>query len=126
MNVLKLEKRGCYADFTDIENYRVGVYTYSIKGKDGKSYILEFVHGPHYNYRTTHKYTGKPLKKHIRETIIDHGLFIDTQYENDKGCWRNSKLELEVAKMHLPFTIDGILKAVNYISAEKYDSVEFV
>lgn len=130
MKVLTLENRGCdfWTDnkFSDVGNYRVGVYTYSVKGKDGKLYIVEFTQGPHYNYRTTHKVTGKALKKAIRETIIEHGFFIDTQYENEKGCWRNSKLEREIWEMHLPYTIDGILKAVNYISAEKYDSVEFI
>ena len=43
---LYLEKRGCnffkndeINDFSNVGNYRVGSYDYSIKGKDGKTYI---------------------------------------------------------------------------------------
>ena len=138
---LVLEKRG--GDFytaemreaSDVGNYRVGVYDYSVKGKDGRDYIIEFGECTHYNWRKTHKVTGKPLKHEIREVIVSYGLHLDTQYERDevdertgrkwKSAWRNSKLEQEVWDMHLPYTLENILKVVNYISADEYTAVEF-
>ena len=132
-NIIKLEARGCnfwkddkINDFSDVGNYRVGVYNYDIKGKDGNNYILSFGRCDHYNYRTTHKRTGKPLKHAIREIIIENGLHIDTQYENERGCWRNCKLESDIYNMHLPYTKAGILKAINYISAIPYDDIEII
>lgn len=130
-NILKFERRGCdffkgdkINDFSDVGNYRIGVYTYSIKGKDGRDYIIEFGECTHYRYRTTRKVTGRELKKPIKEMIIEYGLHLDTQFEDERGCWRNSKLEREVWEMHLPYTKEGILTAVNYISAQKYDGIE--
>lgn len=130
-NILTFERRGCdffkndkINDFSDVGNYRIGVYTYSIKGKDGRDYIIEFSKCTHYRYRTTHKTTGRELKKPIREVIVEYGLHLDTQFEDERGCWRNNKLESEVWEMHLPYTKEGILTAVNYISAQKYDTIE--
>lgn len=130
-NILTFERRGCdffkgdkINDFSDVGNYRIGVYTYSIKGKDGRNYIIEFGECTHYRYRTTHKVTGRELKKPIKEMIIEYGLHLDTQFEDERGCWRNSKLECEIWEMHLPYTKEGILTAVNYISAQKYDGIE--
>lgn len=129
-NILTFERRGCdffkgdnINNFSDVGNYRVGVYTYSIKGKDGRDYIIEFGKCTHYRYRNTHKVTGRELKKPIREVIVEYGLHLDTQFEDERGCWRNSKLEREVWEMHLPYTKEGILTAVNYISAQKYDGI---
>lgn len=137
MKEITLEKRGC--DFfandpinqaSDIGNYRVGIYDYLIQGKDGKMYIVEFTHGKHRNYRTTNKRTGKPLKKAIVEITNNNALFIDTQYEKEetdsrtgrtwKSCWRNCKLEEELYKLDLDFTIEGIETALEYITGEKY------
>ena len=119
-NILTLERRGCnffksdnINNFSDVGNYRVGVYTYSIKGKDGRDYIIEFGKCTHYRYRNSE------LKKPIREVIVEYGLHLDIQ---SKG-WRNSKLAREVWEMHLPYTKEGILTAVNYISARKYDGI---
>jgi len=122
-NILTFERRGCdffkgdnINNFSDVGNYRVGVYTYSIKGKDGRDYIIEFGKSTHYRYRNTHKVTG-------REVIVKYGLHLDTQFEDGLGCRRNRKLEREVWEMHLPYTKEGILTAVNYISARKYDGI---
>lgn len=137
-NILKMQKMGCdirpddpEAKISDIGYWRIGIYDYRISGKDGKKYILDFCCNVHYNYRTTHKITGKPLKKPIREIITPCGLFIDTEYQkmSDDGflqSWRNSKLEKEVYQMHLDYTKENILKVVNYISSEKYDDIEIV
>ena len=138
---LILEKRGCdfytaeMRECSDVGNYRVGVYDYSIKGKDGRDYIIEFGECTHYNYRKIHKITGKPLKRAIREVVVPHGLHLDTEYERDevdaysgrkwKSSWRNSKLEQEIWEMHLPYTLESILKVVNYISVDEYTDVKF-
>lgn len=137
MKEITLEKRGC--DFfkndpisaaSNIGNYRVGVYDYLIRGKDGKLYIIEFTHGTHRNYRTTNKRTGKPLKKSICEITNTNGLFINTQFEKEEtdsrtgrkwnSCWRNSKLEEELYKLNLDYTIEGIETALEYITGEQY------
>lgn len=130
-DILKFERRGCdffkgdkINNFSDVGNYRIGVYTYSIKGKDGRDYIIELSNCTHYNYRTTHKSTGRELKKPVREIIVEYGLHLSTQYEDEKGCWRNSELEREVWEMHLPYTKENILKVVNYISSIQYDAIE--
>lgn len=135
---LILEKRGCdfhkndnIGKYSDVGNHRVGVYDHSIRGKDGRMYIIEFVCSQHFTWRKTHKITGKPLKHEVREVILPYGLFVNTEYEERKNgedwisSWRNSVLEAEIHAMHIPFTLDGILQAVNYISADHYDSIKF-
>ena len=134
-NILTLERRGCnffkgdnINNFSDVGNYRVGVYTYSIKGKDGRDYMVEFGKCTHYRYRNTHKVTGHYRYRNThkvtgREVIVEYGLHLDTQFEDGRGCRRNRKLEREVWEMHLPYTKEGILTAVNYISARKYDGI---
>ena len=45
--------------------------------------------------------------------------------ENYKGCYRNIELEREIWNLHLPYTIEGIEKALEYITGNKYElSVE--
>lgn len=136
MEKFKLEKRGCdffagddIANYSDVTNYRVGVYSYDIPGKDGRDYIVEFHHFDRYETRTTHKRTGAPLKHPKRELQQKNALCIDTQYEKDetdstgrrwRSCWRNSALEAEVHALHLPYTIEGIEKALEYITGKEY------
>ncbi len=130
---LYLEKRGC--DFfngdeinskSDVTNYRVGSYDYSIKGYDGNNYILEFTHGDKRRYRKVDYRTHKVLKHPVYEVTNNNALFLDTQFENEKGCWRNSQLEHRVWTMDFSFTLDNILAVVNLISVDKYDKIEFV
>ena len=130
---LYLEKRGCdfweddkIRSISDVGNYRVGSYDYSIKGKDGNDYILELGQYTKYNYRTTHKVTGKPLKKAIREVVMMYAICIDTQYENERGCWRNCGLEKELHAEPMLYTLENILAIVNKISVDTYTSIEFV
>ena len=134
---LILEKRGCdffkndsINELSDVGNYRVGVYSHSIKGKDGIMYIVEFGGFDKYTYRNTNKRNGQPLKKSVRELVMRNALHIDTEFEKVeesgfKTSWRNSKLEHEVYEMNLPYTKEGILKAINYISADTYTDIEF-
>lgn len=130
---LYLEKRGC--DFfngdkinavSDVGNYRVGSYDYSIKGKDNRDYILEFRSWDRYTYRKTNKRTGKPLLKEVKEVLLLNALNINTQYENENGCFRNCQLEKELLETPMLYTIENILKVVNEISVDHYDKVEFV
>lgn len=125
---LLLEKRGCdffndedIQKYSDVGNYRVGLYNYSITGKDGVNYTIEFTRG--YKFRFHNKRTGAPLKKAIREHA--HALCIDTQYTTAAGCYRNLDLENEIYSMNLNYTKADILKAVNHISIDTYDSIEF-
>lgn len=129
---LYLEKRGCnfwndarIKEFSDVGNYRVGVYDYSIHGKDGNDYILEF--GSYNKMKTRYESkTGKPLKHPKTEILLENALHVDTQHENEKGCWRNCKLELDLNEKNYTFTLENILKAVNDISADEYTAIDFI
>ena len=80
-NILYLECRGCYfwehdkiKDISDVGNYRVGVYDYSIHAKNGRDYVLEFGAYDRRETRTTHKKTGKPLKHPKTEIVLSNAL----------------------------------------------------
>ena len=133
IKTLKLEKRGCdfwegskERNLSDVGNYRVGVYDYKILGRDGRMYLVEFGCCDRHTYRTTNKRTGAPLKNAVRELVKECALHIDTQFEELKPgdkwptCWRNSTLEREIYNMNLPYTIEGIETALEYISGQKY------
>lgn len=140
---LYLEKRGgdFYDDerrlnqLSDVGNFRVGIYDYSIKGKNGRNYILNFGTYTRYTYRKTHKVTGKPLKHEIKEVEMENALHIDTQYKREETreidgkkfmcSYRDLKLEEEIYSMKLSYTLADILKVVNYISAEQYTDIAF-
>lgn len=137
-NYLLLERRGCEycgndKGKDDINNYRVGSYDYSITGKDGRNYIIEFGSRDAVNWRTTNKRTGKPLKKAVCEMVLNNALRIDTQYDEDKdgsgfiSSWRNLKMEQEFYKaLPVPYCQQSILNFVNSISAEHYDAIKWV
>lgn len=133
MKTLYLEKRGCdfwkddkINNISDVGNYRVGSYDYSIKGKDGNNYILEFGSYDKYNYRKTNKRTGKPLKHEVKEIALKNALHIDTQFENENGTWRNLKMESKLHEKPMLYTLENILNVVNEISVVHYDKVEFM
>ena len=138
MNILKLERRGCnffngdtVCELSDIGNYRVGSYDYSIKGKDGRSYILDLSHYERYQYRKTHKITGRPLKHPVRELVNDNAVHLSTQYEeqNENGftmSYCKIALEAEIREFNLSYTKADILKLVNYISEIEYTDIEIV
>ena len=133
MKTLYLEKRGCdfwdndnEAKLSDVGNYRVGIYDNSIRGKDGRDYSLEFGGYDKRNYRTTNKRTGAKLKKPVMEIIQKNALYVRTYYDEGFMCYGNVKLEGELSKKNYSYTMDGILQAVNDISADTYTSIEFV
>jgi hypothetical protein len=53
-------------------------------------------------------------------------LHIDTEFENDNGCWADLTFEKEVTDMKLSYTKADILKAVNYISVKQYSKIVLV
>jgi len=135
-NYLLLERRGCEytaADMgrDDVNNYRVGSYDYSIKGKDGRRYILEFGAWDPRKLRTTNKRTGAPLKNPVYEVVKNNALYLSTQYEETekdgfRSCWRNAPMERTINGRHLDYSKAGILEAVNEISADHYDDIMWI
>ena len=137
MKTLYLEKRGC--DFwhdekieSDIGNYRVTTTDYTIEGKNRKKYFLEFsLWRNRGHYRTTTKNGKRTLKKPVFEIDIPNGLSINTEFDekdiNGVLCsWRDLKIEKQLHKKMLTYTKKDILRAVNYISKDKYTKIEFV
>lgn len=132
-NVLFLETRGCnfWADdaickLSDVGNYRVGVYDFSIKAKNGRGYILEFGGYDKKALRTTNKRTGEPLKNPIVELVQKNALHIDTEFENENGSWRDLTLEKSISEKLYSFTQADILNAVNDISIKQYNEIIFL
>lgn len=132
-NVLYLEARGCYFweddkinTISDVGNYRVGAYDEPIPAKDGNNYILEFTNWDRHETRRTNKRTGKPLKNPVYELVLPGALHIDTEFDDDRGSWRNCKLEAEIHALRLTYTKANILKVVNQISVKQYDDIIIV
>lgn len=132
MNTIKLEKRGC--DFfkydndvkkSDVGNYRVCTTEY-LQAKDGRAYFMEFSSCRTCRARKTHKVTGKPLKHTHIDTLNECGLYLSTQFENEKGCFENVNLDSEIYNKALDYTQENILKVIEYITGVKYDAIEFV
>ena len=130
-NALFLEKMGC--DFTkgetaksDIQNYRVRTHGEIIPAKDGRIYFLEFtLWRNRTKARYTHKVTGKALKHTVYDIINPQALGIDTEFTDEKGSWRNCKLEEELHEKNYSYTKEDILKVVNEISTETYNQIIF-
>lgn len=128
-NYLLLERRGCeyFPNETHdtINNYRVCTAE-RVPGNDGEEYFIEFTKWDKWHYRTTNKRTGAPLKKGVTEIVQRHALHIDTEYENENGSWRNSRLEQALNNRGYDYSENDILAAVNSISAVKYDGIKYV
>lgn len=135
MSTITLEKRGCdfvsgdpIAKMSDIGNYRVGIYDYSIHCINGRNYILEFGSYNRYNYRTTNKRTGAALKHPIRELVNPNALSLTTEFQRIENGWvmdyGDSQLEKVIYRMGFSYTKADILKVINMISETKYDNIE--
>ena len=125
---LYLEKRGCNFSgnddinkYSDIGNFRVCTTGYSIAGKDGNMYFIEFTRCD--KRRFTNKRTGAPLKHYKIEHC--HKLHVSTAYENESGCYGNINLDSICYDLELDYTQKDILTAVNLISKDVYTSIEF-
>ena len=136
MNILYLEKRGC--DFSpndervkasDVGNYRVTTPGYTVPGKSGRTYCLEIIRSDKWNYRRTHKITGRTLKHTKRELVstcaagLTGACYID---ETDGCCYGDLNLWRESDTNTRPYTLAGILDLVNSFAAIHYDAIEFV
>lgn len=137
-NCLLLERRGMEYTAADagrdnIGNYRVGSYDYSIVGKDGRRYILEFSSRTAWRVRKENKRTGAPLKNAIIETALENALAISTEYEEDTTgigflmSFRNSAVEREFYNAApVPYSQESILAFVNEFSLDHYDRILWV
>ena len=133
-HTLFIECRGC--DFlphdrinqlSDVGNYRVGVYDYSIKAKNGKTYVLEFCSLNRWSYRTTNKRNGQPLKNPVLELIKESALCINSQYDEEREggllSFRDLTLEEDIFNLNLDYTFKNILMVVNEISIKQYNNI---
>lgn len=137
-NYLLLERRGMEYTAADagrdnIGNYRVGSYDYSIRGKDGRLYILEFSSRTAWRVCKENKRTGAPLKKPIMETVMYNAMAINTEYQEDKTgsgfllSWRNGSVEREFYNAApVPYCMESILAFVNAFSVDQYDAILWV
>lgn len=120
MTTLIFTARGC--DFqnrqeSDVNNYRI--VTSIIDKKDRVLYV-EFSRGCRFRFNNMR--TGKPLKKPT--LVTEWALHIGTQFDDDRGSWRDLNLEKEIRKAELSYTKADILKAINMISKTQYSAIE--
>lgn len=127
---LKMEKRGCdffkddeIAKISDVGNYRVGCYNYSIHGKNGKNYIVDFCSYKEYYYSTTSK-SGKPYKHPRKVLKNNNALCVRLQFENERGVWSDIPLARELQK-DKSYTKADILKVINELSKKQYKGLMF-
>lgn len=123
---------------TDIKNHRIRTIENIDIFYNGKLYnmFFEFTQCNHYNYRTTNKRTGAPLKKAVRELIVKDGLHMDTQFEVLEkvfadgtpfyASYRKCDLEKEVWNEHHEYTKKDILAIINRYAVEKYNKVVLI
>lgn len=128
--ILKMKKMGM--DFldgeylkSDIGNHRIRVVE-DIELKDGRMMFFEFMVWKKYIWRYHNKKTGQPLKKPIKELFNDTALAIDTQYENEKGCYRDSTIEKAVYSLGFDYKKSSILTIINMFSKKQYTDIEFI
>jgi len=132
-NILEMETRGCpffEPHSSDIGNYRITTKEY-LPLRDGRKMFFEFSICDHYNYRTTNKRTGAPLKKPVRELVKRDVAHVSTCYPKqsiDGGyiCFRDLKMEANFWAALLPYTLKTVLDFINFVSATHYDGITFV
>ena len=113
-------------ELSDVNNHRVRTQGCEIEGKDGRIYFLEFTTYTKTKIRTTSKRGNKLLKNPVDEVVLKNALHVDTQFDDEKGSYRNIERETEIHDKNYTYTIENILKVVNYISKDNYTDVEFV
>ena len=124
MKKLQLQKRGTdlcklpHRPKTDLENCRL---FFEFIDKDGKHIYGDAIQVD-FQYRTTHEYTGKPLKKAVREKT--NRIAFDLCEERDGYSFHYTH-EQEMNLKKYEFTIAGLLKAVNEFSVEQYDGIKY-
>lgn len=128
---LYMDKRGCnfwkddpIREKSDIGNYRVTTGDYNVTGTNGRVYFMEFIHIDTV-YRFNRKDGKGELKKPVREKLETPLLRVDCEFQNERGTWGDITTEKRINAANYPYTIAGILSAVNSISAVKYDNLVF-
>lgn len=122
--VLRLEKMGTNNnELNDVKNHRVRC---EIINKEGNRTVIDFSKCEIWKMRYTHKKTGKELKHPKKDIIQPIGLHIDTCEYTDNGCFGLREIESSVWSMGLEYTLANILKVVNLISKDQYNSIELV
>lgn len=117
-NILILEKRGCnfsnddeeMKKYSDVGNYRV--YSHCI-GINNISYHLEFSRG----------YQFELNKRGKMKRIHGHKLIIETQYDTDKGSYRNLEIEKNIYNNKYNYTLENIKSIINNISDNKIEDI---
>ena len=122
--VLRLEKMGMNNnELNDVKNHRVRCEIINTKGNRT---VIDFSKCEIWKMRYTHKKTGKELKHPKKDIIQSVGLHIDTCEYTDNGCFGLREIESSVWSMGLEYTLANILKVVNLISKDQYNSIELV
>lgn len=128
-NILEMETRGCpffEPHASDIGNYRITTTDY-LPLRDGRKMFFEFTITDRYDYRTTNKRTGAPLRKPIRELVRRDVAHLNTCYQKEDGCYyRDAEMEHSFWEALLPYTIETVLSFINSVSAIHYDGLVFV
>lgn len=99
-----------------------------------RNMYIEFNGCVHYTYRHTHKYTGKPLKKSVKELLNSNAMHIDTEYKvevfDGRNVWnasyRLSPLEKEIWENNYSYTKKDVLQFLNRYGVKKYNNVVIV
>ena len=127
MKLLDLERSGCeFSHYTehclledsDVGNHRLATPGYTIHGKDGNDYHLEF---GHYDVR---RWNASRTKIEVE---MENAIWIDTAYYDADGhCHRNLELEKELRQHPVKYTQENILKMVNEIAADSFDAIRYV
>jgi hypothetical protein len=95
---------------------------------------VEFNGCVHYNFRETHKTTGRPLKKAVKEILNSNALHIDTEYKEERfdgnyiwnASYRLSPLESEIWGDNYDYTKKGVLQFLNRYGVKKYNNVVII
>lgn len=130
-NILYMEKRGC--DFfhgehinSDIGNYRICTASY-IRLADGQQMFFEFCRSDRYQFRNVNKRTGAPLKKPVYELVMKDACALNTCYDGGDGMsYRDLNMEHSFYSSPMPYTLKTVLEFINSVSAERYDTIQFV
>lgn len=133
MATLKLRKMGMdfthnprYRELSDVDNYRVRTLDECIHGKDGRTYFLEFTVSDQYFFRKVSKRNGLPLKHPVKELHKECKLFLATEFTDETGSYRNCRLEKAIDELDYTYTTKSILRILDAISTDHFDSIEWI
>lgn len=127
MKTLKLIKMGCdfwlddsIKNYSDLENFRL-----RLNFIDKENNLIHGDIGRGYKRRFTQK-NGKQLKKFI--TVHHHTLCCDFQIDTINGSYgyKTKTIYDYIDKNDLNYNSQDLLKLINYLSSETYESIEII